>query len=236
MPGVLFDFDGTLVDTFDGIVTGIQRMRLQLGAARLADEEIRRHIGWGIENLIGQSHPDMDAARPERLPPDGTPLPLAAERITAAIEIFRAEYAEIIMPMSRFYPGIEALTVDLWRAGYRLAIVSNKPVRFIHQFLAGAALEAPFAVVLGADSTAEKKPAATPLLHAARELDVPLETCVMVGDSQLDIAAAQAAGIPSIAVTWGLLGRAALVACAPTRLAETAAELGDAIHALQPLG
>lgn len=232
MPGVLFDFDGTLVDTFDGIVAGVQRMRTRLGASPLADEEIRRHIGWGIENLIGQSHPDLDSARGSRLPPDGEPLPLAGERLRAAIEVFRAEYAKLILPTSRFYPGIEDLVRSLEGATYRMAVVSNKPVRFIDQFFAQSELRSAFGVIFGAESTPEKKPAAMPLVRAAAELDLPVGACVMVGDSPLDIAAAQAAGIPSIAVTWGLLDRAALAACDPTRLAASAAELESAIRAL----
>lgn len=232
MPGVLFDFDGTLVDTFDGIVAGVQRMRDKLGAPQIADAEIRRHIGWGIENLIGQAHPDLDGARPDRLPADGTPLPIPPERLDAAIEIFRAEYARLLLPMSRFYPGIEDLIRELQRAEYRLAVVSNKPVRFIDQFFTQSDLRDAFAVIFGAESAREKKPSATPLAQAAERMGLPLTACVMVGDSRLDIAAADAAGIPSIGVAWGLLDRAAIAACRPTEVVATAAELAAAIRSL----
>ncbi len=228
--GILFDFDGTLVDTFDDIVEGVQRMRERLRAPRLADDQIRPHIGWGISNLIGQCHPQLDPLRPDRLPADGSPLPVDPQKIQSARDVFREEYARFLIIHTRPYPGIRSLCSRLGAEGVPLAIVSNKPELFIRRLLAALGMADPFALVLGGDSLPVLKPDPEPLHHAARTLGLPSDSCVMVGDSGLDIAAAQAAGLPSLAVTWGLWDRPTLAALKPTRLVRTAGELEACIR------
>ncbi len=228
--GVLFDFDGTLVDTFDGIVAAVQRMRARLGAGPLRDEEIRPHIGWGVHNLIGQSHPRLDHLRPNRLPLDGAALPIDPEEVEHGIATFREEYAKDLVEGCRLYPGLRKLCQQLARDGAGLAIVSNKPERFTRRIMAGHGLVDFFMVVVAGDSLPVMKPDPEPLRHAARALRVELERCVMVGDSRIDVDAARAAGIPCCAVTWGIESEAALAACKPEAIARTAEELAEWIE------
>ncbi|MCK4412377.1 MAG: HAD-IA family hydrolase [Candidatus Eisenbacteria sp.] len=223
--GVLFDFDGTLVDTFDDIVEGVQRMREQSGGPRLSTAAIRRHVGWGAGNLVGQCHPRLDDLRPDRLPPDGEPLPLDAAEIESALQSFRQFYDQIFLEHSRPYDGIPELLGALARDGFDLAVVSNKPERFVRQMLAGLGLIDPLRVVLGGDSLPVCKPDPEPLRAAAAQMGLPAERCLMVGDGPLDIAAAQAAGIPGCAVSWGLLPEAELIALGPACLVHSVAEL-----------
>jgi phosphoglycolate phosphatase len=228
--GVLFDFDGTLIDTFADIVDGVQRMRRQLGGGRIADAEIRRHIGWGAGNLVGQCHPRLDPLRPDRLPPDGTALPLNAAEVETALQTFRTIYDQICLVHAHPYDGIPELLHTLPRDGIDVAIVSNKPERFVRRMMAGLGLTDPLRVVLGGDSLPVSKPDPEPLLVAATQMGLPLERCLMVGDGPLDIAAAQAAGIPGCAVSWGLLSDQELIALGPACLARTVAELEDWIR------
>lgn len=223
--GVLFDFDGTLVDTFEDIVEAVQRMRAACGAQPLPAGEVRRHIGWGTGNLIGQCHPRLDPLRAAGLPPDGAPLPLEPAAIEEGLEHFRRAYARVLLRTTRPYPGLPELCARLAADGLVLAVVSNKPEGFTRRILAALGLVDPFRLVLGGDSLPVRKPDPAPLLHAARLLGLAAERCVMVGDGPLDIAAARAAGMPCGAVTWGIQSAAELVPQAPAAIARTDAEL-----------
>jgi phosphoglycolate phosphatase len=223
--GILFDFDGTLIDTFDGIVAAVHRMRRRLGAPTLPDADVRPHIGWGIGNLIGLSHPKLDHLRPDRLPPDGAALPVDEVALREAIGVFREEYAADLLAGCRVYPGIAALCWKWAGAGHALAVVSNKPERFARRLLAAFGLADPFQLVVGGDSLPTLKPDPAPLLHAAHLLDVTPPECFMIGDSRLDLEAGHAAGMTTVAVSWGLSPREALAACAPDHLVDSAQDL-----------
>ncbi len=228
--GILFDFDGTLVDTFDDIVDAVQQMRSRLGAQALPPEEIRRHIGWGAPVLIARTHPQLDALRPDRLPAEGEPVAIARAQVEQGLQFFREAYAQVMLLHAHPYPGIPALCNELVADGMSLAVVSNKPERFVRQVMAGLGLVDPFTAVVAGDTLPMRKPDPTPILHAAHCIGLPRERCVMVGDGRLDIAAARAAGIPCCAVTWGLLSADALVPLAPAYLARSADELGTWIR------
>lgn len=232
--GVLFDFDGTLVDTFDDIIEAVQQMRGRLGAGPIPNGQIKRHIGWGAPNLVGQCHPQLDALRPDNLPRDGGPLPVPAGEVERVLQIFRCEYTEVQLQHTHAYSGIKTLCRRLARDGFALAVVSNKPERFIRQILAGLGMVDPFALVLGGDSLSKKKPEPEPLLHAVRELRISAKRCVMVGDSGPDIEAARAAQIPSCAVSWGILPTEDLRALNPTRLVRTVQELEHSLYRNRP--
>jgi len=222
---VLFDFDGTLVDTFDDIVEGVQRMRAALGGERLPPPQIRRHIGWGTANLVAQCHPRMDTQRPDGLPADGAQLPLDADEVERSLALFRDAYSEILMRRSRAYPGAIEMCHALSADGVALAIVSNKPERFVRLVMAALGMVDDFALVLGGDSLAARKPDPQPLRHAAATLGQPPGRCIMVGDGTLDLEAARSAGMPGCGVTWGLLGKEELVPLAPAYIAESIAGL-----------
>ena len=228
--GVLFDFDGTLVDTFDDIVDAVQRMRGELGAPALAPDEIRRHIGWGTRNLIGQCLPQSDALRPGRLPPDADDAPFDRAAVEDGLQRFKRIYSEVMLRHSRPYPGILELCAGLARDGFGLAIVSNKQDRFVRQMTAALGLIDPFRVVVSAGAVPAHKPDPQMLRVAAERMGLPLERCVMVGDGPLDIAAARAADIPCGSVTWGLIAEEELIRLGPAFLARTPGELGDWIR------
>ncbi len=229
--GVLFDFDGTLVDTFDDIVLSVQEMRARLGAAFLPDAQVRGHIGWGIRNLIGQTLPSSDSLRPDRLPPDSNDPPFDREEVERGLAIFREIYAREMFVHSKPYPGIRELCFDLARSGFRLAIVSNKHERFVRRMAAGLGLVDPLRVVVSAGAVPRNKPDPLMLRVAAERMDIPIARCMVVGDGVLDVQAAAAAGIPCCAVAWGLTPVETLLRLSPAHLARTTADLGAWIRA-----
>jgi len=238
-PGVLFDFDGTLADTFDDIVETIQRLRTRIEAPALRGDEIRRHIGWGSPNLLWQCSPQLDHLRPDQLPPDGDPPGFSETEASEMREIFTQEYEELLScPSSQttLYEGVADICALFTNRGAELAIVSNKTERITRRLLASLGLADFFSLVLGGDSLAVKKPSPEPLLHAVRELSLAPDKTLMVGDSQLDLIAAERAGVASCGVTWGLIPEDDLVTCKPTYLARSMADLERAIDESTGLG
>jgi len=223
--GVLLDFDGTLVDTFDDIVDAVQRMRAELGGPPLPDFEIRRHIGWGTRNLIGQCLPSRDPLRPDHLPPDGNAVAFDRDEVEEGLARFLHIYADTMLLRSHLYPGIPEMCRSLAGDGFALAVVSNKQDAIVRRMMASLALTDPFRVVVSAGSVPRNKPDPLMLRVAAARMGCPLSRCVMVGDGPLDVQAARAAGIPCCAVTWGLLSSAELIRLGPAALVETVAEL-----------
>jgi phosphoglycolate phosphatase len=223
--GLLFDFDGTLVDTFDDIVEAVQRARRRLDGEPLDPREVRHHIGWGARNLMGLCHPKLDRLRPAQLPEDGARLPIPSEEIDEALRLFRQEYSRILLRQTRPYAGMPEVCWALARDGLSLAVISNKPERFVRQLLAGLALADPFRLIVGGDTLGRAKPDPEPLRHALRCLGLPPQRCIMIGDGRLDLLAARAAGIASCAVTWGLSTEEELIPLGPAHLARTPREL-----------
>ena len=223
--GLLFDFDGTLVDTFDDIVEGVQRARRRLGAGPLDPQEVRRHIGWGARHLMGLCHPTLDPQRPSQMPEDGALLPIPSEEIDEALRLFRQEYSRILLRQTHPYAGMPEMCRALARDGLSLAVISNKPERFVRQLLAGLALADPFQLIIGGDTLGCAKPDPEPLRRAAQRLGLPLRRCIMIGDGRLDLLAAHAAGIACCAVAWGLSSEEELIALGPAHLARTPKDL-----------
>lgn len=223
--GLFFDFDGTLVDTFDDIIEGVQRARRALDAPPLDAPEIRRHIGWGAHRLVGLCHPALDPLRPERLPDADTALPLPADELEAAVALFRRHYGDILLRHTRPYPGVPEMCAALARDGFALAVVSNKPERFVRQVMAGLALVDPFRLVVGCETAGRAKPDPAPIRYTFERLGLPPQRCIMIGDGRQDLRAAQAAGITAAAVAWGLVPEAELIPLGPAFLARTVPEL-----------
>ncbi len=219
-PGILFDFDGTLADTFADIVETVHRLRSRLGAPGLSDDEIRRHIGWGSPNLLWQCNPGLDHLRPDQLPPEGEPPGFSETEAAEFKQIFLEEYEALLASSSqtRLYDGITQVCASLVDKGAVLAIVSNKTERITRRLMATLGLADYFALILGGDSLATKKPAPEQLLYTIRELALTPERTIMVGDSQLDVIAAQRAGLASCGVTWGLIPESDLRESKPTFL------------------
>ena len=190
---ILFDLDGTLIDSAPDLALAVNHMLERLDHTTFGEDTIRTWVGNGAQVLIkralsGQSEID------ERLDP------LLFEN---ALDIFLTFYAQNLAVTTVTYPNVSTTLRTLKEAGYRLAIVTNKPFDFIEPILKGLSLEGLFELYLGGDSLTQKKPDPMPLLHICEAMGVTVEQCVMIGDSKNDILAANSAGMQSIGVTYG---------------------------------
>lgn len=190
---VIFDFDGTLIDSSADIAWVANATLKKLGYPEMTPVEIKAAIGWGVKSLL------------ERLLPAEPP-----ERIEEARRVFMDFYEGHLTVETRPYPGVERELRRLRGLGKSLAIVTNKPIAFTEKTLVGLSMEGGFDVVLGGDSLPKKKPDPAPILHVMDSLGVSAEKTVFVGDSAVDCEAGRAAGVVTVGAVYGFRGRAEL--------------------------
>jgi len=184
---VLFDLDGTLVDSLPDIHETANRMLAELGRPPRDIDEIRRFVGRGIPTLV------------TRCMTVGTQATDA--EIEAAIAVFRRHYAVVNGVHSRVFPGVLDTLEALRARGLPLACVTNKPEAFTLPLLERTGLAPYFALVVSGDTLPVKKPDPAMLHHACERLGVA--SALMIGDSANDALAARAAGLPVLLVTYG---------------------------------
>jgi phosphoglycolate phosphatase len=190
---LLFDLDGTLIDSDADLAAAANRARGALGLAPLPVPDVRRHVGHGLAYLLQHVVPaDLHARLPE------------------ARDAFVAWYRAHLLDATRPYPGA-AEALDVLR-GHPLGIVTNKPAMFLDPIIAGLGWGDRFGVVVGGDTLPERKPHPVPLLHAIARLGATPGRALYVGDSEVDRETAAAAGVRFLCVGWG---RAAADEAAP---------------------
>jgi len=200
MSAIVFDLDGTLIDSAPDIRAALNHVLLAEGAEALTLAETIRFIGHGIPALVRQ-------AREHR--------GLGADRHEAMVGAMVARYQVATTVLTRPYAGVAAALAALGAAGHPLGICTNKPLAATRQILADLSLEAPFGAVIGGDSLPVKKPDPAPLHAAFAALGAP--PLLYVGDSEVDAETAQVAGVPFALFTPGY--RKAPVASLPHRFA-----------------
>ena len=186
------DLDGTLVDTVLDLHQACNAMLAELELPDRSVEEIGRFIGRGTNTLVRRCLTD-DAS-------GAAPSDTLFEQGLAA---YLKHYTRINGKHAKVYPGVKEGLSALHAAGYPMAVVTNKPVKFTLPLLEATGLAPYFKAVIGGDSTPHKKPAPDPIICACVEMDVSLVHNVHVGDSGNDIQAAQAAGCAAVGVTYG---------------------------------
>lgn len=181
-PVVLFDFDGTVADTIPLIVESFRQMAVLGGLPEVSEAEARSWIGRPLLPVLQERYPGR------------------GEELTALYRAWNVEHHdELIRPVD----GMSDLLAELDRAGLRLGIVSSKRTPMVQQGLRVLGLADHIDVLAGMDDTTEHKPSPAPLLFAADRLGAAPTDCVYVGDADVDVLAAKAAGMASVAVTWG---------------------------------
>jgi phosphoglycolate phosphatase len=185
---VLFDLDGTLLDTIDDLFEAANRMLAELGRPLRTPEEIRRFVGKGIPKLV-----ERCLASPE----------MPAGEFDAAVEVFKRHYRDTNGRHARAYETVTDTVRELHGGGRRLGVVTNKATDFTVPLLAATGLAPYFDAVVCGDTLAHKKPHPAMLLHACDLLGVEVGRTLMVGDSGNDAQSARAAGIPVLLMTYG---------------------------------
>jgi phosphoglycolate phosphatase len=203
---VIFDFDGTLVDTLGDIAAALSAARVELGGAPCDAKAVRAWIGEGLDHLIA-----------EALPPGAQHAEL--ERC------YRERYEALKYATSKPYDGVEAMLDAL--GGRRLAVASNKSERFVTQMLAHFGLARRFEVAIGGDTFAFKKPARDVIAHLVGGR--PFAKVWMVGDSAVDVMTGKAYGARTIGCTYGIRGRDELEKAGADHLAAHPREIAETI-------
>lgn len=184
---VLFDLDGTLVDSVADLTRVSNRLLRELGRPSLALATVRSFIGDGAPKLV------------ERVLAATGGLPDPAER-ARCLDRFLALYEADPSSCSAPYPGVPETLARLAASGMRLGVCTNKPMAATRRLLADLGLAGHFAALVAGDSFATRKPSPEPVLGLLAQLETAPEDAVFVGDSEHDVAAARAAGIAQILV------------------------------------
>lgn len=187
---VLFDLDGTLVDSAPDLAGAANEMRLARGRQPLAYDILRAHAGTGARGMLAAAlqvspgEPDYEALRDE----------------------FHDRYERRLLHETRLFDAIGPVLDVLDRHAMPWGIVTNKALRFAQPLSSALGLWPRAAALVGGDSTGHTKPHPAPLLEAARRLGLPPQACVYVGDDLRDMHAGRAAAMGAVAAAWGYLG------------------------------
>lgn len=184
--GVLFDLDGTLLDSAPDMVEAINILRRERGEPDMAHELLRPHVSKGARAMIGASFAQLDHDAREAL-----------------VKPFLDAYERILGQYCVLFDGIAEMLEALEADGVRWGIVTNKPEYLAKLLMPILGWSERCGVLIGGDSLPERKPHPLPLLHSAEVLGIAAQDCVYVGDDERDIVAARAAGMPSIVALWG---------------------------------
>ena len=208
---IVYDFDGTLVDTLFDIADAVNLSLNELGLRTLSRATIRKYVGKGVERLMAQSI-------------DGT----GYTDLPRAVELFRRHYSENLMNHTRFYPsGREIL--DHFR-DKKQAICSNKPEDFVRRILESLKSLDYFDAILGGDSVESKKPDPEGLLHLLDRFQCSPEMAVLVGDSPVDIETGKRAGVYTCIVNYGFGNPKEIASANPDCCIDHLSELKDLFY------
>lgn len=207
--GLIFDLDGTLVDSLAGIATSLNHALARSGLPQHSLAAVRGFIGNGVSILVGRAVPtDSDEAL-----------------ISTVEQAFKVDY-EVSWPDGTvLYDGIFDMLAALQARGYPLAVLSNKPHPFTQAIVAHLFPDICFTAVLGQRPEISHKPDPAGALEIAATFGLAVGDCTIIGDSTPDLETARNAGMRSVAVTWGFHDRTRLLAENPNHTVETPAEL-----------
>jgi len=187
----MFDLDGTLLDSVPDLAAAVDRVLLQLGRAPAGQERVRLWVGNGARVLVRR-------ALAGGLDHDGVDEALAAE----ALELFMAAYADN-HALTCVYPGVVETLDWLREREVALALITNKPARFLPELLADKGLDGYFQWLVGGDTLPQQKPDPAALLWVMAQAGVAAGDALFVGDSRNDVRAARAANVTCVALSYG---------------------------------
>lgn len=207
MRGVIFDLDGTLIDSLRDIADALDHVLAERNLPQPSYAEVERMVGDGARILVRRAL--------------GERLDLEEEVLTA----FKARYFANLTVHTRPYEGIEALLTALKERGTPMAVLSNKPHPATASLVAALFPEVPFIEVRGAREEHLKKPCPTVALEIADRMELAPEAILFVGDTAIDVETAARARMTSVGVLWGMRPREELERAGATHLIGSPAEL-----------
>jgi phosphoglycolate phosphatase len=208
---VVFDFDGTLADSYAAITASVNHVRAFHGLPPLSQAAVKSRVGRGANYLLEHTVPGGD--------------------VEADLQRYRQHHPSVLKSGTRLLPGAAETLAALKQAGRQLAVCSNKPVLFTVELLKILGLEGVFAAVLGPENVPRPKPAPDMLCAALTRLGVQPGDALYVGDMTVDIETARGAGVAVWVVPTGSDTRADLEKAAPDRLLQELTELRHLVPA-----
>ena len=203
--GVIFDLDGTLIDSYQALFLAFRHTYENMGLAPLSAEEVRRVLGHGIastfQDLLGE------------------------ERVPEAMKLFRRKYEEVMRPHTHLLPGAREVIETLHGRGIQLAIATNKLGYFARELFEYYGLDKLIAVIVGDGDVSQNKPDPEMLLLAIKKMQLKKEEVIFVGDSPIDIQTGKNAGVRVFAVPTGGTQREELEKAQPTLILDRLLDL-----------
>ena len=211
MRAVLFDFDGTLADSFAAITASTNHVRRLYGLPELPEAAVREYVGFGLVDLMTRLAPGADPAE--------------------AVSHYRDHHPSVMIGGTRLMPGVAETLPVLRQRGLRLAVCSNKNVAFTEKLTAALGVGQYMAAVLGPESVGGRaKPNPAMLIEGLTRLSVSAGEAVYVGDMAVDVHTARAAGLPVWLVPGGASDRESAAAAGPDRVLGGFGELAELLR------
>ena len=205
---VLFDMDGTVLDTLDDLCDSINHSLAEFSLPQVSREHVRQCLGNGAAFLVSHS-----------IPAGSSP-----ELEANVLAFYKPWYDAHCLIKTAPYEGILPMMQSLKEQGLRLAIISNKPDRAVQE-LSDAFFPGLLELSVGESPSVRRKPAPDTVLTAASQIGLSVDQCVYVGDSEVDLQTARNAGMDCISVTWGFRDEAQLIEAGASVLVRTPEEL-----------
>jgi phosphoglycolate phosphatase len=205
--GVIFDLDGTLIDSFEAIYLSFRYTYENLGLTPLSYEAVKGVIGYGLN----QSFRDL----------------LGEARVPEAIRLFREKYEEIFRSHTHLLVDARTVLEGLHGRGTKLAVATNKLGRFAREIFRHFEMDGLFAAIVGDQDVLQNKPHPEMLIRVLKEMGLPKETVIFVGDSGIDVQTGKNAGVRVFAVPTGLATREDLEKAQPNRILNRLRDLFD---------
>jgi phosphoglycolate phosphatase len=183
---LIFDLDGTLIDSKRDLADSVNAMRVHLGEPPLADEKVYSYVGNGAPVLVRRALPGRDE-----------------EEIERGLKFFLEYYRDHMLDATTLYPGVRDGLDELLAADVKMAVLTNKPVRFSEHLIKGLGLDGHFFRIYGGNSFEEKKPHPKGIELLMEESGIGREQTIMVGDSAVDVMTARNAQVRACGVSWG---------------------------------
>jgi len=196
--GIIFDFDGTLIDSYEPIAESLNHVRATYDRPPFPLEEVRAMVGHGLEKLIESA--------------------IGPDQVADGVRIFRERYAAICESRTKILPQVRDTLDELDRRGYQMGIATNKPSYFARDILKALEIEHLFAEVIGPNDVERPKPDPEMLEIIMMRMGLNAEETVYVGDMPIDVEVARKAGVDAYTLPTGSASREQLLASRPDRM------------------
>lgn len=193
---VIFDLDGTLIDSKDDIVATTNATIRKMGGTPLASKTIHRFVGYGLKDLVCRSIPH-----------------LSDEKITEAVSFFNDHYLEHCLDGTDLYAGARGLLEHFYKKGIVQSLITNKPQLFTNKIVENLNIKNFFSHIIGSENGFPHKPDPSSTRHILAHFDVAPQKALMIGDSPIDLDTAQNAGMDCALLLMGFTEREDLLAC-----------------------